>query len=146
MRFYFILVFSILTSCIFAQEDNNPIEFFKSYKFPCDTETTTLEINICLGNKLEFADSLLNVTFRKIINDLDKDINEDKSKMNVLRSKKVLSAEEKKMSKYYAENIEQHQKIRQAIIKSQREWIKLRDSNEEVTRIMCEGGTGCNGI
>src|SRR5438876_8737230 len=114
MRLHFILVFLTHTSKRFAQVTKIQTYTLKTYKFPCDTETTTLEINICRGNKLEFIDSLLNVAFRKIINGLDKDINEDKREMNVLRSKKILSAEEKKMSKYYTKDIAQHQKIRQA--------------------------------
>jgi uncharacterized protein YecT (DUF1311 family) len=145
MKILFVLILLSLSSFVFAQGNADPAEIFQSHQFPCDTETTTLEVNICLGAKLEFADSLLNVTYHKILKDLDKAMNEDNIKIKALRSKKVLTKEERKDLKYYTNDVNQTQKTKQAIIRSQKEWIQLRDSNEEVVRIKCEGGTGCNG-
>ena len=145
MKIAFILAFLILSSCASAQDDSDPSEIFQSHQFPCDTQTTTLEINICLGTKLAFADSLLNVTYHRILRAIDKSINEDNTKIKALSSKKILTNEEKGDLKYYSNDLNHSQRTKQAIIRSQKEWIKLRDSNEEVVRLMCEGGTGCNG-
>ncbi|MGZ3848662.1 MAG: lysozyme inhibitor LprI family protein [Flavisolibacter sp.] len=145
MKIAFIFTFLFFTSCALAQNDIDPIEVFQSHQFPCDTQTTTLETNICLGKKLEFADSLLNLTFHRILRPLDKSIKEDNVKIKALISKTILTDEERSDLKYYTNDLNQNQKTKQAIIKSQKAWIHLRDSNEDAVRTHCEGGTGCYG-
>jgi uncharacterized protein YecT (DUF1311 family) len=144
MKLLLLISLSLCSNHILAQQNNDPIQIYNSQKFSCDTGTTTLETSICLATKFEFADSLLNVTYHKIIGDLDKEISQYNSDVKILRSKKTLTNKEKDDLNQLTNDITRAQKVKQSVVKSQGEWIRLRDSNEKVTRAICEGGAGCN--
>ena len=72
MKFPGIFFFTFLfISPSFSQTDI--VDKFNGHKFPCDSGTSTLEINICSGIKSEYADSLLNSVYKKIINAINND-------------------------------------------------------------------------
>ena len=140
-----IFLFVIFLNC-FAFGQSDPLENFNSHKFPCDTATTTLEINICAGIKSEYADSLLNDLYNKIIKSIDRDINENKKELKLKQSQKDSSPDRKEYIQFLIKQIEYDQRLKISIIKSQREWIKVRDLNLEVVSITCEGGRECIAI
>ncbi len=140
-----ILLVLILNEILcFGQSDG--ISTFNSHKFPCDSGSTTLEINICSAEKLEYADSLLNVIYRKILRSLDKNLAETKRDIQSEQSKKDTSAESKAQIEFLIKESVNIQRFRKSIVTSQQQWIKLRDSDSKVVRITCEGGTACNAI
>ncbi len=56
---------------------------YNNHIFPCDDGGTTIEINICSGIRRDYADSLLNMVYNKIMRSLDKDILEAKKMMKL---------------------------------------------------------------
>lgn len=138
--FFFLILFNTF---VFGQSD--VIEKFDSHKFPCDTGTSTLEYNLCAGIRSEYADSLLNDIYKKIIKSVDREIIADKRKLKLKQSRKDSSLESKDDIQFLQE-IDYDQRLKISIINSQKEWVKVRDLNSEVVRITCEGGSACVGI
>ena len=135
------LLFLCCFYAAYSSAQSSLTDVYEAHTFPCDKESTTLEINICSGAKAEFADSLLNKLYRKILKSLDKDILKDKT---ILNGKKAGNKQaDKDEVSFLLKNIDHNQRLKETIINSQRQWIKLRDANIEVERINCEGGTAC---
>jgi uncharacterized protein YecT (DUF1311 family) len=128
----------------YSQSD--PIEDFKCHKFPCDSGSTTLEINFCSGAKLEYVDSLLNAIYRKIIKSINKEIVVDEKKLKIKQSIKIDSIKNKDEILFLVNEINYDQRLKTSIIQSQKEWIKMRDLNSKVISITCEGGRECIAI
>jgi uncharacterized protein YecT (DUF1311 family) len=145
MRSYVILLF-IVSCCQISFGQIDLVAKFKAHKFPCDSGVTSLEANICSGVKRDYADSLLNHLYNKIIRSLDKEIREAKKEISAEQSKKDSGTESKENIKFLLKEIERNQRLRISIIKSQKEWIKVRDYNAEVIRISCEGATSCTSM
>src|SRR3982751_472188 len=145
MKLIGIYLFAFLfTTCVFGQSD--PIEVYNAHTFACDTGTSTLEITFCVGDKLEYADSLLNDTYKKLIKSIDKSVIDSKKELTITQTKKNLSREDKTTIQVLLKEISNHQRLKASIIKSQKEWVKLRDMNSEVISISCEDGRECNAI
>jgi uncharacterized protein YecT (DUF1311 family) len=139
--------FLFLTLTGFAgYSQSDPIKDFKSHKFPCDSGSTTLEINFCSGAKLEYVDSLLNSIYRKIITSINKEIIDDKKKLKIKQSIKIDSIKNKDDILYLFNEINYNQRLKTSIVQSQKEWIKTRDLNSKVISITCEGGRECIAI
>jgi uncharacterized protein YecT (DUF1311 family) len=142
MKMINLFLFLVLASSVcYSQSD--PIEDFRSHKFPCDSGNTTLEINMCAGVKSEYADSLLNDIYHKIIRSINKEISTAKKELKIRQSKKSNSPETKEDIQFLTIGIDQDQRLKTSIIASQKEWIKLRELNAEVISITCEGGHEC---
>ncbi|MEO8149304.1 MAG: lysozyme inhibitor LprI family protein [Bacteroidia bacterium] len=134
------LFFYFSVSSALGQDD--PVKLFHSHKFPCDTNGTTLDINMCSGIKFDFADSLLNVVYNKIIKAIEAEQREDKEKLKLEQSKNDTSVKSKEWIEFLKKEIDFNKRYKESIIKSQVEWIKLRDLNVNVVSIKSEGGTG----
>ncbi|MGG9960728.1 lysozyme inhibitor LprI family protein [Ferruginibacter sp. SUN106] len=117
---------------------------YEAHTFPCDTGTGTVEINICSGAKAEFADSLLNRLYKSILRTIDKEIKADQ--IALAREKMLSKTPDKDQIYFRTKSIDQNQRLKKAIINSQRQWIKTRDANVEIAHINCEGGSSCNAM
>lgn len=128
----------------FAIAQPSLVDFYEAKEFKCDELDGTVNANICSGEKVAFVDSLLNNLYNKIIKNLDKEIVSSKQAILKLR-KKVKYVDSSDL--YYTEKkLKYDQNLRDAIVFSQRNWIKLRNSNISVEALLCEGGTGCIAI
>lgn len=118
-----------------VKDNNNPIYIFKSRRFPCDSGYTSYETNICIGEKLHFADSLLNVLVVSNLKEFDDEINRDKD--GVLKAKD---------NSLFVNSLKINIASKENFIKAQQKWEEMRALNAEYVRLGCEGGTGCSGI
>lgn len=145
MKFPFLLLLLYFFP-VHSSAQTSLVDVYNAHTFPCDSAGTTVEINICSGVKLEFADSLLNFAYRKIIKSLNNYIANDKKEIEIEQIKKDTGSESKEYIQSLFKDIDYNQRLKKSIIKSQQQWIKVRDLNYEVTRITCEGGTACTAI
>jgi uncharacterized protein YecT (DUF1311 family) len=143
MKFFPLL---LLLYCIpfYSPAQSSVVDVYDAHTFPCDTGTGTVEINICSGVKAEFADSLLNRLYKKILRSIDKEIASYQAILS--REKANIKNPNKDDINSTIKIIDQNQRLKKAIINSQRQWLKVRDANVEVAHINCEGGSGCNAI
>jgi uncharacterized protein YecT (DUF1311 family) len=116
-------------------DKTDPIYIYKSRKFPCDSGYTSYESNLCIGDKLNFADSLLNVTVKNNLKEFDYYIQRDKEA--------VLKVKD---NTYFVNSVKTYIAQKENFIKSQKKWEEMRILNSEYVRIGCDGGTGCSGI
>lgn len=141
MRLQILLVlFMTIPVLTFGQWD--PIQEFNNRKFPCDTGYTTLEINFCSGYKNQFADSLLNKLYKKILKSIDQDNIETTKEFNKLKLVKKKTSADSTYLETLEKNIDQNKRLKASIISSQRIWLKLRQANSDIVYIFYEGGTG----
>lgn len=137
MRIFFLLVMVFFSNT--ASSQKKIADLFDKKIFACDTGFTQLKLNICSGEKAEYADSLLNNLYKKIVRHLNKQIQlQDKALSN-----KNIDSSERKFTKrerdyYYL--------TKQALVRSQQQWINFRKADCELERVGCEGGTACNYI
>jgi uncharacterized protein YecT (DUF1311 family) len=142
MKSFLLIAFSFLLSLsLYGQRSY--VDIFNSHSFPCDSEATTLEINICSGQKADFADSLLNKLYKSIVKGIDKEIVNDNKQLTKLQGLKTKNKESESNIGVLIKEINYDKRLKQSIINSQAQWIKLRDANSKVVSINCEGGTGC---
>ncbi|WP_460558038.1 lysozyme inhibitor LprI family protein [Ferruginibacter profundus] len=140
-----LLLFFVFYSIPFhSPAQSSVVDIYEAHTFPCDTGTGTVEINLCSGTKAEFADSLLNRLYKNILRSIDKEIKADQ--IALAKEKKLSKTPDKDQIYFRTKNIDQNQRLKNAIINSQRQWIKTRDANVEVAHINCEGGSGCNAM
>ena len=137
----FVVIISLYCLPLQAICQSSLVDVYKNHRFPCDDETSNLANNICSGIRYEFADSLMNKLYRKIMKSLD-----DEIAICNLAIKREKGAKDSTNLKFALEDKNRYSRIKQAIVNSQREWIKLRDLNCAVEAIFCEGGTGCTAI
>ena len=116
-------------------DKTDPVYIFNSKKFPCDSGSSTIESNLCIGEKLNFADSLLNEVVKLNIKEFDKQINQNKE--GVLKAKD---------NTYFVNSLKAEIATKENFIKSQKKWEEMRVLNSEYVSIGCEGGTGCSGM
>jgi len=137
MRIFFFLV--MLFFSITASSQKTIADLFDKKKFACDTGFTQLELNICSGEKAEYADSLLNNLYKKIIRHLNKQILlQDKALLN----KNIDSSERK----FTQRERDRYNFTKLALIRSQQQWMNSRKADCELEREGCKGGTACNYI
>jgi uncharacterized protein YecT (DUF1311 family) len=136
----------LMLYCIpfYSPAQSSVVDVYDAHNFPCDTGSGTVEINICSGAKAEFADSLLNRLYKKILRSIDKEIKVDQ--IALAKEKTLSKTPDKDEISFHTKSIDQNQRLKKAIINSQRQWIKVRDTNVEVAQINCEGGTSCIAI
>lgn len=113
----------------------DPIYIFNSKKFLCDSGSTTYESNLCIEEKLHFADSLLDIVVKSNIKEFDKYINQNKE--GILKAKD---------NSYFINALKTSIAQKENFIKSQKKWEEMRVLNSEYVSIGCDGGTGCSGI
>ena len=116
-------------------DKTDPIYIFKSQKFPCDSGYSSYESNICIGQKLHFADSLLNLLVKSNLREFDALIRQDKD--GVLKAKD---------NNYFVKSLKSNIASKENFIKAQKKWEELRTLNADYVRLGCEDATGCSGI
>ena len=137
---YLNIIFFVFLSITYTFGQTDYINDYYSHKFPCDSGSTTLEINICSGIKRDYSDSLLNVVYNKIIKSLNKDIIDNELQLKTEQLKKHTVKEDKEKIEFLIKEISYNKRLKESIIKSQRKWIELRDLNMAVISITYEGG------
>jgi len=135
--FILFLVLYYVPQKIIGQE--SLVDVYKNHKFPCDSESTNVKINICSGVKTGFVDSLLNNLYNKILRSIDKEISTHNNAAKQKQTNKNDSAE----VRFAMEQRDYYMRIKQSIVNSQTEWIKLRDLNSRVEQLLCNGGAAC---
>ncbi|MES2864672.1 MAG: lysozyme inhibitor LprI family protein [Bacteroidota bacterium] len=123
----FLLFTVLLISCNKQEKPKTIVKYIKVKetstkdslykKFDC-YDGSQLEMNICSLNEFRYYDSILNVKYKAVINQLDKEIKEEIQ---------------------YKENYSSKLKIE--LVKSQKEWIKLKESNMAVYNEYYNGGS-----
>ena len=139
MKLFLLLSISFLATTAIAQ--SRVVDAYNNHHFPCDSGTSSLEINLCTGEKADFADSLLNKLYHKILKDLDKEIASYSGTVSPKGGNKLDSSD----IKFAIEQRNLNTRIKQNLVKSQQQWLKTRSADCEVQRSMCEGGSGCIG-
>jgi uncharacterized protein YecT (DUF1311 family) len=150
MKTFFLILFVLLVSLstlgqndFSGIEQNDVLKIYLLHIFPCDSSTTTLDINRCSGIRRDFADSLLNDYYHKILISLDNDISEWDSIPAPGQSGPDTSAEHKEDQKQIKGMGMHYTRLKVSLIKSQQEWLKLKELDLDMASIQCEGGTGC---
>lgn len=105
-----------------------------------------MEVNICSGIKADCADSLLNKLYKKILKGIDKEIADNSKELEKRQKLKTKNKDDQSDIEFLTKEINHSRRLKQRIINSQVQWIKLRDANSEVVSINCEGGTACTAI
>lgn len=137
MRIVLLLFLLIWNLAAFCQKGWASV--YDKHRFACDSGTTQLEMNICSAEKADFADSLINRLYRKMIRSLDLQIIE---KTNILRKRSLDSS-----GRAFVEmERKRYLDAKQALIVSQRRWKEYRDADCDLERVRCEGGSACNYI
>jgi uncharacterized protein YecT (DUF1311 family) len=95
----------------------------------CDTMDTQLEMNVCSDESFTIADSLLTQEYRKLILHLDRIYNAEK--------KKSLSSNDKILLDHLLEL----KKLKESVVTSQKDFIKLRDSMTDIINYQYSGGS-----
>jgi uncharacterized protein YecT (DUF1311 family) len=135
----FLLIFSIsVSNLIFGQWD--PIKEYHSRQFPCDSALTTLEITFCFGYRNDFADSLLNKMYTKVLTEADKDIADSKKDIRSIQLKKRKTKEDSTELSRLKIQLDRNIRYKSSIITSQRIWLKSREANVEMNSILYEDG------
>ncbi|MDR7370781.1 hypothetical protein [Flavobacterium aquidurense] len=115
---------------------SDPSYIYNSKKFSCDSSAnSTYESNMCIGEKLEFADSLLTNVLKSKFILLDKYIKIDKE---------VIVKD--KGNTFFTNALKINIAKKENLIKSQRLWEQMRVLNSENVKLGCDGATGCAGI
>jgi hypothetical protein len=102
-RIYPLIFLLLCKSHLYSQ--NDPVSIFNSHVFPCDSGSTTLEVNFCSGDKFDFVDSLLNGVYKRIIKAIDKDIHDDKRRIIEISSKKDTGSNDKESIRFLKDEI-----------------------------------------
>lgn len=113
----------------------DPVYIYNSHKFSCDSGYTSLEINLCSFEKLNFANILLNELVNSELNKLDDLIRRNKEE--VLKTKN---------NTFFANCLRINTSEKEEFMKSQKLWEEIRRSNSKIFNIGCDTGTGCVGI
>lgn len=117
-------------------DKSDPISFYKSKKFPCDEKSESgLGYGLCTREKLQFADSLLDLVVKRKIDQYNSIIKGNKE--GVLKAKE---------NSYFVKDLEINTVLKENFIKSQQVWEEMRKLNSENIRLGCDGGSGCVGI
>lgn len=117
-------------------DKNDPIYIYKSRKFPCDEGTgSSYGYNLCSGERLDFADSLLRETVKYRLKKSDDFIN--RYKEGVLKAKG---------NSYFVNCLRMSVELKENFIKSQKIWEQMRTLNSEEIGINCDGVSTCTGI
>ncbi len=116
-------------------DKKDPLYIFNSKKFPCDSGSTSYESNLCIGEKLKFADSLLNELVKNKFLILNKYIKMDKE--GIIKAKGDV---------FFTNALKINASKKENLIKYQNLWEQMRLLNSENVRLECDGATGCSGI
>ncbi|OXB10871.1 hypothetical protein B0A81_02595 [Flavobacterium plurextorum] len=116
-------------------DKNDPIYIYNTHKFSRDTGYTSYDYNMNTGERLQFADSLLNKVVKDKIGMLEKYIKVDRDM--VLKVKN---------NSFFVNALKVNIAQKENLIKSQELWRKMRLLNSENVRLGCDGATGCTGI
>jgi uncharacterized protein YecT (DUF1311 family) len=140
MKVFLCLNLVLLTAMANAQ--SSAVDIYTKHHFPCDSGGTTLEVNLCSGEKADFADNLLNKLYKKILNHIDKEIKRYTGKI----STKVNPALDSSEIKFAMNEKSYYVRLRQRLVTSQQQWLKFRSAHCDVESSQCEGGTACTAL
>lgn len=117
-------------------DKNDPVFIFNSRKFPCDSGgSSSYETNLCFGEKLAFADSLLTQVFESKLLLLNKYIKMDKEVVLKIKD-----------NTFFINALRINTAQKENLVKSQKLWEQMRILNSENVELSCDGGTGCSGF
>jgi uncharacterized protein YecT (DUF1311 family) len=139
MRFLLVLFLFISFNAV---GQKRLVDVFNRHKFACDEGGTTPEVNICSGEKVAFADSLLKRLWTRKLKSLDKDIQDHSIDHLKRKGQKIDSSDFDFFNKQRAH----YSRLKHKLIRSQQAWVKLRERNYEYARESCSGGTACSAI
>jgi len=138
-----LLLFLTVSFCAMtAIAQSSVVDIYKDHHFPCDSGTSSLETNLCTGKKADFADSLLNEVYHKLLKNIDEEIR-SYSDTKIPKGATKLDLSE---IKFAVEQKNFFVRVKQNLVKSQQQWLKTRSADCEVQQSMCDGGSGCVGI
>jgi len=81
----------LLFSNNYSSAQSSLVTVYNTHIFSCDKGGSTWETNMCSGEKVDFADSLLNKLYNQILKSLDKEIANDKTNIIKERANKDTS-------------------------------------------------------
>lgn len=112
------------------------IYIYKSRKFPCDESTgSSYGYNLCSGERLDFADSLLREAVKYRLKKSDDFVK--RYKEGVLKANS---------NSYFINCLRMSIASKENFIKSQKVWEEMRALNSEEIGIYCDGTSTCVGI
>lgn len=116
-------------------DKTDPIYIYNSKKFACDEGTgSSYGYNLCSGERLYFADSLLRETVKYKLKEFDDFIK--RYKEGVLKAKG---------NSYFVNCLRMSVESKENFIKSQKVWEEMRVLNSEEIGIYCDGVPTCVG-
>ncbi|QSB26060.1 hypothetical protein [Flavobacterium sp. CLA17] len=116
-------------------DKSDPIYIYNTHKFPRDSGYTSYDYNMNTGERLQFADSLLNELLKSKLNMLDKYIKIDKEM--VLQVKDNM---------FFVKALKINIGQKNNLVKSQKLWEQMRALNYDNVWLGCSGATACTGI
>ena len=137
--------FLLLISLLFVQNamgQKSLVDVFKHHRFSCDNESTTLALNLCSREKINFADSLLKRLYLKVQKSLDKEINQH----SIEYAKKQNVSLDSSYKAFLNTERKHYVRLKQMFVQSQQTWLKMREENYRIAKNICDGGTGCPAI
>lgn len=118
------------------RDKTDPIYIYKSRKFPCDEGAgSSYGYNLCSGERLDFADSLLRETIKYKLKKFDDFIK--RYKEGVLKAKG---------DSYFVNCLRMSIESKENFVKSQKVWEEMRVLNSKEIGIYCYGVSTCGGI
>lgn len=116
-------------------DKRDPIYIYNTHKFPRDSGYTSYDYNMNTGERLQFADSLLNELLKSKLNMLNKYIKIDKEM--VLKVKDNM---------FFVKALKINIGQKNNLAKSQKLWEQMRKLNYDNVWLGCSGATACTGI
>ncbi|MRX39749.1 hypothetical protein GJU43_10725 [Flavobacterium sp. LC2016-23] len=116
-------------------DKSDPIYIYNTHKFPRDSGYTSYDYNMNTGERLQFADSLLNELLKSKLNMLNKYIKIDKEM--------VLKVKD---NTFFVKALKINIGQKNNLAKSQKLWEQMRKLNYDNVWLGCSGATACTGI
>jgi hypothetical protein len=115
---------------------NDPLRIYYSKKFTCGSGPSSYEANICTGEKLRFADSLLSDLVKNKIKMLDQEILVDKE-----------AIEKTGKNNFFITALKSNSFKKIKLIKSQNLWNEMRVLESKDVSLECgDAAAGCPGV
>lgn len=142
---FFLLLFLATASTSFLGQ-KSLVDLFEAHRFLCDSGSTSLEINICSGERLHFADSLMALAYKRLLRSVDEEIAGYQNDLKAKRSIVVKAKNDSIQINAFSKEVARLKKYKQSIVTAQSQWKKSLDTEASVEQSNCEGGTGCVGM
>ena len=115
-----IIIMLSITTVLYGQQRDETYHWLEA----CDSLFTQADLNNCTYNEFKKADSLMTSVYNNLISLIGESIKEIESK----------DFPDKEYKDWYS-------RLRNSIITSQEQWVKLRDSNSNIINIQYEDGS-----